>query len=118
MRRLPGWLILPLLLTSLFVAVQSSAQQVYSVDPAASDIHWLVYKAGAFARLGHNHIISVGELTGRVTVKAEDLASSTSSSRFRLPRWSSTIPSCVAVSATSSRACPLRTTSPERGRTC
>ena len=77
MRRLPGWLILPLLLTSLFVAVQSSAQQVYSVDPAASDIHWLVYKAGAFARLGHNHVISVGELTGRVTVNADDLASST-----------------------------------------
>ena len=76
MRRLPDWLILPLLLTCL-VAGQSSAQQVYAIDPAASDVHWLVYKAGAFARLGHNHVISVGGLTGRVSVDAADLANST-----------------------------------------
>jgi hypothetical protein len=40
---------------------------VYAVDAAASDIHWRVYKAGTFARFGHNHVVSVGEVSGRVT---------------------------------------------------
>jgi hypothetical protein len=40
---------------------------VYAVDPAGSDIHWRVYKAGTFARFGHNHVVSVGELSGQVT---------------------------------------------------
>jgi hypothetical protein len=39
---------------------------VYRVDPAGSDIHWRVYKAGTFARFGHNHVVSVGELSGQV----------------------------------------------------
>jgi polyisoprenoid-binding protein YceI len=55
----------------------AAAQQVYEIDAAASDIHWLVYKAGALARLGHNHVISVAELQGTVTVDATDLARST-----------------------------------------
>lgn len=40
---------------------------MYSVDGATSDVHWRVYKAGTFARFGHNHVVSVGELSGRVT---------------------------------------------------
>jgi hypothetical protein len=40
---------------------------VYAVDPAGSDIHWRVYKAGSFARFGHNHVVSVGQLSGQVT---------------------------------------------------
>lgn len=40
---------------------------VYAVDPAGSEIHWRVYKAGTFARFGHNHVVSVGELSGQVT---------------------------------------------------
>ena len=40
---------------------------VYAVDGAGSDIHWRVYKAGTFARFGHNHVVSVGELSGQVT---------------------------------------------------
>ena len=76
MRRLQDWLVVPLLLMTLVVAAPAIAQQTYTVDPAASDIHWLVYKAGAFARLGHNHVISVGGLTGQATVDAANLASS------------------------------------------
>jgi hypothetical protein len=76
MRRLPDWLVVPLLLMTLVVAAPSGAQQTYTVDPAASDVHWLVYKAGAFARLGHNHVISVGGLTGEATVDAANLANS------------------------------------------
>jgi hypothetical protein len=40
---------------------------VYAVDPTGSDIHWRVYKAGTFSRFGHNHVVSVGELSGQVT---------------------------------------------------
>lgn len=50
-------------------AASVAAQEpvVYAVDADGSDIHWRVYKAGTFARFGHNHVISVGELTGEVT---------------------------------------------------
>jgi hypothetical protein len=44
---------------------------VYAVDAATSDIHWRVYKAGTFARFGHNHVVSVGELSGQVTRDAD-----------------------------------------------
>jgi polyisoprenoid-binding protein YceI len=58
------------------VAAQPVDAQTYRIDIARSDIHWQVYKAGAFARLGHNHVISVGEGEGEVVVAA-DLAEST-----------------------------------------
>ena len=41
----------------------------------ASDLHWLVYKAGTLSRLGHNHMISVGDLTGTSTTPGTGLAS-------------------------------------------
>jgi len=44
---------------------------VYAVDSAASDIHWRVYKAGTFARFGHNHVVSVGEVSGEVMRQAD-----------------------------------------------
>jgi hypothetical protein len=48
----------------------------YTIDAAASDIHWRVYKAGAFARLGHNHVISVADLAGTVTHDGDSAQSS------------------------------------------
>lgn len=45
--------------------------RVYAVDPAATEIYWRIYRAGAAARLGHNHVISVGELAGSVSVAAD-----------------------------------------------
>src|SRR5215510_7894267 len=48
----------------------------YVVDAAHSDFHWLVYKAGAFSRFGHNHTIAAGDLSGSVLVNANDLAQS------------------------------------------
>jgi polyisoprenoid-binding protein YceI len=56
------------------------ASERYVVDPAESQLHWLVYKAGALARLGHNHTIAAGDLSGTVTVNANDLGAS----RFEL----------------------------------
>lgn len=41
---------------------------VYDVDPQASSVHVLVYRAGKFARLGHNHVVTVLGLTGRLWI--------------------------------------------------
>src|SRR5690606_12754790 len=52
--------------------VQAPEQaELYEIDADASEIYWLVYKGdGAISqRLGHNHVVSVGELTGRVLVQ-------------------------------------------------
>jgi hypothetical protein len=54
-------------LTVWAASVAAQEPVVYAVDADGSDIHWRVYKAGTFARFGHNHVISVGELTGEVT---------------------------------------------------
>lgn len=62
------------------VAFAQDRGERYVVDPAQSDLHWLVYKAGTLARLGHNHTIAAGDLGGTVTVNAGDLAAS----RFEL----------------------------------
>jgi hypothetical protein len=61
-------------LPSLFAGLAAAQDRVYTIDPAASDIHWLVYKAGTLSKLGHNHVISVADLTGRVTVPASGVA--------------------------------------------
>jgi hypothetical protein len=45
--------------------------RVYTVDPAATEIYWRIYRAGAAARLGHNHVISVGELAGNVSLTGD-----------------------------------------------
>lgn len=47
---------------------QGAHAQTYAIDGAASDIHWLVYKAGTLERLGHNHVISVPTPKGSVTL--------------------------------------------------
>jgi polyisoprenoid-binding protein YceI len=52
----------------------------YVIDGAQSDFHWLVYKAGTLSRLGHNHTIATGDLTGSVVVAEGDR----SASRFEL----------------------------------
>lgn len=51
----------------------------YAIDSDRSSLHWRVYKAGAFARFGHNHVISVPAPTGSI-----DLASPIEDSRFEL----------------------------------
>jgi len=58
------------------LAAAQGAGERYVVDPGQSDVHWLVYKAGALARLGHNHTIAVGDLAGSVVVNSADLAKS------------------------------------------
>ena len=58
------------------LAFGQGAERAYTIDGAASDIHWLVYKAGALARLGHNHAIAVPSPRGTVTLDTQNLAAS------------------------------------------
>jgi polyisoprenoid-binding protein YceI len=39
---------------------------VFDVDPRDSTLHILVYRGGALARLGHNHVMTVRDLQGRI----------------------------------------------------
>lgn len=47
--------------------------RVYTIDAGQSEVYWRIYRAGAAARLGHNHIISMPELAGNITL-GSDLA--------------------------------------------
>ena len=44
----------------------TAGSQVYAIQAGQSDIHVLVYKAGALGALGHNHVVSVGGLRGKI----------------------------------------------------
>lgn len=55
--------------------------RVFTIDGARSEVYWRIYKAGAAARFGHNHVISVGELAGEV-VLADNPANSVWSLSF------------------------------------
>lgn len=54
------------------ISTQAPAQLgpagTYGVDTEASDVHWLIYRTGPFARFGHNHVIAVGRMRGSVVV--------------------------------------------------
>ena len=76
------WLLAWRLLLLSGVGSAQDAAERYVVDAAQSDVHWLVYKAGALARLGHNHTIAVGDLSGDVAVNRDDLAKSLFDLRF------------------------------------
>jgi len=45
-----------------------AAPRLFNVDASQSEVYWRIYKAGAAARFGHNHVISVGEFSGTVTL--------------------------------------------------
>jgi len=46
----------------------------YRIDAARSEVRVLVYRAGPLARLGHNHVLLVGGLTGEVWLPADPAA--------------------------------------------
>jgi hypothetical protein len=64
---------------SPITATETSADAIYQVDLDSSEVYWRIYRAGAAARFGHNHVISVSELEGRVYRDAD-----LSESRFEL----------------------------------
>ena len=59
----------------------SAGAETYVVEPRASEIRILVYRGGMLGRLGHNHIVSVDDITGTVTV-GETAAESSIELRF------------------------------------
>ena len=46
----------------------SSKLSMYQVDAEGSDIRLLIHRAGALSRLGHSHVISVGQIDGTIYV--------------------------------------------------
>jgi polyisoprenoid-binding protein YceI len=65
---------------SASVAVASAAEKqastLYHIDAAQSDVRMLVYRTGALAGLGHNHVISATDLDGVVYLHPERSRSS------------------------------------------
>ena len=53
------------------LSAQESGIWSFAIDAARSDVHWRVYKAGVFSRLGHNHVIAVNNLSGKIEVPTE-----------------------------------------------
>jgi polyisoprenoid-binding protein YceI len=49
---------------------------LYRIDPAQSELRVLVYRAGAMAKLGHNHVIANRMLTGQVAFAGSAAGSS------------------------------------------
>ncbi|HEX9877031.1 MAG TPA: hypothetical protein VGC50_10290 [Gammaproteobacteria bacterium] len=45
--------------------------ELYLIDPEESEIHLLVYRTGALARLGHNHVIAARGFSGHVAFSTE-----------------------------------------------
>ncbi len=46
----------------------NSGLRLYQVDAESSDIRLLIYRAGVLSRMGHSHVISVGQLDGLIYV--------------------------------------------------
>lgn len=57
-------------------APQLEGATLYTIDPAASRVHVLVYRSGPMARLGHNHVMTLQALSGRVWVHPQLLSRS------------------------------------------
>jgi hypothetical protein len=43
----------------------------YQIDAKASELHVLVYRGGAMARLGHNHVVSSKALSGKLYLQSD-----------------------------------------------
>ena len=52
-------------------AADTRGATVYQVDPGSSQLAILVYRGGKFSRLGHNHVMTSQDVTGRVWVHPE-----------------------------------------------
>lgn len=50
---------------------RDASGQDYRIDPLASELDVLVYRAGPVARLGHNHVVTARDIAGQVTRAAQ-----------------------------------------------
>lgn len=60
---------------SFAAGADSSGTVAYEIDAARSNLHWRVYKGGAFSRLGHNHVVSAQSFSGFIELAADPRAS-------------------------------------------
>lgn len=58
------------LLCSWLATAPAFAGTAYEIVAAESELRVLVFRAGALARLGHNHVISTTDITGTVVVSS------------------------------------------------
>jgi polyisoprenoid-binding protein YceI len=73
--RLIAAVVAVLALFSASSQVLAQTPGTWVIDSSASEVHWRIYKAGAFARFGHNHVVSIAEPSGTIEV-APDLSDS------------------------------------------
>src|SRR5260370_25089372 len=67
------------LLASLALSAFATAAQektAYSIDHAKSKLEINVYKAGLFKAFGHDHLVSAGEISGRVDFDPQKIENS------------------------------------------
>lgn len=62
-------------LTVFCASASAQSPGTWVIDSQASEVHWRIYKAGAFARFGHNHVVAIAQPTGSIEM-AQDLADS------------------------------------------
>jgi polyisoprenoid-binding protein YceI len=63
-------------------ASELAGANIYRIDPAQSHVHVLVYRGGPMARFGHNHVMTVRGLSGRVWFHPQAVARSGFEMRF------------------------------------
>jgi polyisoprenoid-binding protein YceI len=67
------------ILTGLALSAFATAAQektAYSIDHTKSKLEINVYKAGLFKAFGHDHLVSAGEISGRVEFDAQKIENS------------------------------------------
>lgn len=61
--------------TALLAPEPRSGESQWTVDAAASDVTFFVYRGGRLERLGHNHVVSFGHLEGGAAVTEASVGS-------------------------------------------
>lgn len=69
---------------ALVLPVPADAVRVCHVDPAASSVRIHVFRGGAAARMGHDHVVTVPALQGWVALPEQGLAGARFALGFRL----------------------------------
>lgn len=60
--------IIRLVVVLSLLSSNAAIAQTYTVDPAATNIRILVYRAGLLKGLGHNHIVSISNIGGAIVL--------------------------------------------------
>jgi polyisoprenoid-binding protein YceI len=67
-----------------YASLRGEAGSVFTLDPAESSIRIYVFRTGAAARLGHNHVLAAPRFTGFVFMPSDGVAKAQVDLEFRL----------------------------------